>query len=353
MAIDLSRYLVIAVSSRALFDLENEHGIFEREGVKAYEEYQLKNEDVKLNPGPGFPLVKAILKLNSTIKEKRRSEVVVISRSSPTVALRLMNSINSYDLDIIRAAFCKGAPISKYLDAFSVTLFLSRNEDDVREALSNKIAAGVLYAQPKTFDDSLQEIRIAFDGDAVIFSDESERIYKEHGLEAFLEHERQNADRPLPKGPFAKLLQALAFLQSTSDVSEIKIRTALITARNSPAHERVIRTLRNWKVEIDEMFFMGGVSKHKVIEQFNPHIFFDDQHVHCEPASSLAPTARVPVDYTRTELGFEIEAIVPEAAKAPRVKQRQLSESTQCAQGDVSAAPRKRSNKSNSKKPIL
>jgi 5'-nucleotidase len=297
MAQDLSHYLVIAVSSRALFDLEMENAIFDKDGAAAYEKYQIENEDVILKPGPGFPLVQAILKLNSAIKEKRKAEVVIISRAGPTVALRIMNSIKYYRLDITRAAFCKGTPVSRYLDAYSVTLFLSRHKEDVKTALNSKFAAGLLYAKPDSYAEPLNEIRIAFDGDAVVFSDESEKVYKEKGLEAFLRHEQLNARKPLPEGPFAKLLKALSFLQSSNDKGEIGIRTALITARNSPAHERVIRTLRSWKVEVDEMFFMGGVSKQKIIKAFNPHIFFDDQAVHCDPAAEVVPTAMVPTEY--------------------------------------------------------
>lgn len=305
MPVDLSHYLVIAVSSRALFDLEAENEIFEKQGKEAYEQFQLANENVVLKPGPGFPLVQAILKLNSKIKEKRKAEVVIMSRSSPSVALRVMNSIAHYGLDITRAGFCKGAPVSNYLDAFSVTLFLSRNGQDVSTALKSGIAAGLLYANPKVYGETLDEIRIAFDADAVVFSADSERIYQEKGLEAFLHHERTNAHKLLPAGPFAKLLKALSFLQRSEEKGEISIRTALITARNSPAHERVIRTLRAWSVEVDEMFFMGGVSKQKVIQQFNPHIFFDDQSVHCQSASEVAPTAQVLVE---AELGFVVPA---------------------------------------------
>jgi 5'-nucleotidase len=302
MAEDLSHYLVIAVSSRALFDLEMENAIFEKEGAEAYEKYQIEHEEEVLKPGPGFPLVQAILKLNSTIKERRKAEVVIISRAGPSVALRIMNSIKHQKLDITRVAFCKGTPVSRYLDAYSVTLFLSRHRQDVRTALNSKIAAGLLYASPPSYTEPLNEIRIAFDADAVVFSDESERVYKEKGLAAFLLHEETNARKSLPEGPFAKLLRALSFLQNSKDKGEIGIRTALITARNSPAHERVIRTLRSWRVEVDEMFFMGGVSKQKVVKAFNPHIFFDDQAVHCEPAAEVAPTAIVPTDYKPGEV---------------------------------------------------
>ncbi|HNX82249.1 MAG TPA: 5'-nucleotidase [Candidatus Omnitrophota bacterium] len=300
MPVDLTQYLTIAISSRALFKLDDEHQIFDQKGPEEYERYQIAHENKILDPGPGFPLVRAILSLNST--KRKRAEVVIISRNNPSVALRIMNSIKEHKLDITRAAFTTGTPVSKYLDSFAVTLFLSRNEDDVREALNNKIAAGLLYASPVNFEESLDEIRVAFDGDAVIFSDEAERVYKKDGLDAFLKHEQVNANKPLPEGPFAKLLKALSFLQKGSVKKDIKIRLGLFTARNSPAHERVIKTLRLWNVRIDEMFFLGGVSKHEVLKAFRPHIFFDDQQIHCMPASRVVPTAIVPTDYDVMDL---------------------------------------------------
>lgn len=295
MAVDLTQYLTIAISSRALFKLDDEHRLFEQKGAAEYEKFQIEHENKPLEPGPGFPLVRSILSLNS--KKRKRAEVVIISRNNPSVALRIMNSIKKHNLDITRAAFTTGTPVSKYLGSFAVTLFLSRNEDDVREALNNKIAAGLLYAAPINYQEALDEIRVAFDGDAVIFSDEAERVYKRDGLEAFLNHEQKNANQPLPEGPFAKLLKALSFLQKSSVKTDIKIRLGVFTARNSPAHERVIKTLRLWNVRIDEMFFLGGVPKQEVLRAFRPHIFFDDQQDHCKPAAKYVPTARVPTDY--------------------------------------------------------
>jgi 5'-nucleotidase len=300
MAVDLKQYLTIAISSRALFKLEDEHQLFDKKGAVEYEKYQIEHENEFLDPGPGFPLIRSILSLNS--KKRKRAEVVIISRNNPSVALRIMNSIKKHNLDITRAAFTTGTPVSRYLESFAVTLFLSRNEEDVREALNNKIAAGLLYAAPVNYQEPLDEIRVAFDGDAVIFSDEAEKVYKKHGLEAFLEQEQKNANLPLPEGPFAKLLKALAFLQKGSIKTDIKIRLGLFTARNSPAHERVIKTLRLWNVRIDEMFFLGGVPKHEVLKAFKPHIFFDDQQVHCSPASKFVPTAMVPTDYEIMDL---------------------------------------------------
>jgi 5'-nucleotidase len=299
MPYDLSNYLVIGVSSRALFDLSRENEIFENEGLEAYCQYQLEHENDVLEPGTGFALIEAILRINDIEPNVRRTEVVIISRNSADTSLRISNSIDHYRLDITRAAFTGGEPVAKYLNAFDVDLFLSATEEDVQAAVDSNVAAGLIYDGPsRDRTDPLQQIRIAFDGDAVLFSKESEMIYQQQGLEAFIAHEKQNARQPLPEGPFAKLLKTLSFLQFDLDRKSTHgrtpIRTALVTARNSPAHERVIRTLRTWNVRIDETFFLGGVPKHKILESFSPHIFFDDQHQHCEGASRVVPTARVP-----------------------------------------------------------
>ena len=299
MPYDLSNYLVIGVSSRALFDLSFENEIYENEGLEAYCRYQLEHENDVLKPGTGFALIEAILNINEIESAVRRTEVVIISRNSADTSLRISNSIDNYKLDITRAAFTGGEPVAKYLNAFEVDLFLSATEEDVQAAVESNVAAGLIYDGPsRNRADPLEQIRIAFDGDAVLFSKESEMIYQQQGLEAFIEHEKANVQKPLPEGPFAKLLKTLSFLQF--DLNDRKtqnkppIRTALVTARNSPAHERVIRTLRTWNVRIDETFFLGGVPKHKILESFSPHIFFDDQHQHCEGAARVVPTARVP-----------------------------------------------------------
>ncbi|MCP4429929.1 MAG: 5'-nucleotidase [Gammaproteobacteria bacterium] len=306
MTYDLSNYLVIGVSSRALFDLNKENEIYENDGLEAYCKYQLDHENDILQPGTGFALIESMLRINRIDKDQRRTEVVIVSRNSADTSLRISNSINHYELDITRAAFTGGEPVAKYLNAFDVDLFLSATEEDVQAAVESNVASGLIYDGPADNKmDPLQQIRIAFDGDAVLFSEESEMIYQNQGLEAFLEHEKLNAEKPLPEGPFAKLLKTLSFLQfelnSNYDNGTPPIRTALVTARNSPAHERVIRTLRTWKVRIDETFFLGGVSKDRVLASFSPHIFFDDQHQHCDAASKLVPTARVPYRKNETD----------------------------------------------------
>lgn len=292
MAYNLSNYLVIGISSRALFDLREENEIFVKEGLEAYSKYQLENENAALKPGIGFSLIKGILRLNEIAPGKRKTEVIVMSRNNADTSLRIFKSIDKYKLDISRAALTSGESIVPYLEAFSVDLFLSADEGDVQDAINAGYAAGLIYGNKYSYEDrSLEQIRIAFDGDAVIFSDESEKIYKSNGLKEFLKHEKINANKPLPEGPFAKLLKTLSFLQKEFGSEHGPIRTALVTARNSPAHERVIRTLRTWGVRIDEAFFLGGAPKEPVLKAFNAHIFFDDQETHL---SENIPSARVP-----------------------------------------------------------
>jgi 5'-nucleotidase len=296
VSFDLSKILVIGISSRALFDLEKENEIFEGNGLEAYTKYQLEHVEDTPRPGTGFRLVKNILCLN-TNPSTPKVEVIVLSRNNAATSLRITKAIEYHGLDITRSAWTGGDPISKYLGPYKVDLFLSANESDVQEAINAGFAAGRIYKvrkyTPVTRPDK-QKIKIAFDGDAVIFSSESEKIYQTQGLEAFLENEKKNALKPLPEGPFAPLLKALARAQSEFTAFNAPIRTALITARNSPAHERVVRTLAEWGVRVDEVHFLGGVDKREIVEAFGADIYFDDQDVHCTPASEVVPTAIVP-----------------------------------------------------------
>jgi len=294
MPVDLSQYLVVGISSRALFDLSEEDRLFNEEGLEAYRKYQLDHENDILEPGTGFPLARALLRLNEIDPDRRRVEVVIMSRNSSETSLRIFNSISHYGLDITRAALTGGNPLAAYLHAFDVDLFLSRDPADVDRGLRSGVASAQLYDVPAEPGEEIEEIRIAFDGDSVLFSDEADQIYRQHGLEAFQAHEVEHAKRPLPEGPFAKLLKSLADVRATHDPQIPTIRTALVTARNSPAHERVIRTLMEWGVSIDETFFLGGMSKEKVLQAFRPHMFFDDQPDHCDTASGRVPTGRVP-----------------------------------------------------------
>jgi 5'-nucleotidase len=287
--------LVIGISSRALFDLRQEDALFVSAGLDAYRAEQLEREEEILAPGTGFPLARAVLALNQPDMPPR-AEVVVMSRNSTETSLRIFNSIRHYGLDITRAALSGGASLAPYLKAFSVDLFLSRYEDDVCGALDAGVAAALLYDRPENLLEPAPEIRIAFDGDAILFSDESERIFQAHGIEAFVRHEQERAREPLAAGPFARLLHKLSALQQAARNEGVTpIRTALVTARGGPAHERVIRTLLSWGIVIDEAFFLGGVPKTEILAAFRPHIFFDDQATHCERAATTIPTGRVPV----------------------------------------------------------
>ena len=294
MPYDLKNPLVIGISSRALFDLETENRIFEEQGLAAYEEYQVRHERIVLPKGPAFALVEAFLGLN-TLGENRLVEVIVMSRNSPNTSLRIFHSIDHYGLDITRAALTGGAPIAPYLTPFQTDLFLSAHRPDVQDAVNTGIAAGMILTGNALDYPPADQIRIAFDGDAVLFSAESERIYQREGLDAFAEHERSKADEPMEKGPFANFLMTIAHIQSQfSDRESVPIRTALVTSRGAPAHERAIKTLRQWGVRVDEAFFLGGVSKQDVLSAFGAHIFFDDQPAHAEPASKYVPSAVVP-----------------------------------------------------------
>jgi len=296
MAYDLSGMLVIGISSRALFDLEHENTIFDNDGVEAYTAYQRAHENDPLLPGTAFPLVKALLKLNQLIPGRRLVEVVVISRNTPDTGLRAFNAIETHKLDISRAAFTGGEPIVHYLQAFKIDLFLSREKDDVQDAIDGGVAAAQLYTAPSNYVAPENQIRIAFDGDAVLFSRESEQIYAEKGLDAFVRHEQRHRNKAMREGPLAKLLFALSEIQKQFTPATCPVRIAIVTARNSPAHKRVIHTLRTWNVTVDEAFFLGGLPKADVLHAFGAHMFFDDQEGHVQLASAVVPSGRVPYE---------------------------------------------------------
>ncbi len=293
MTVQLDDRLVVGIASRALFDLREEDRVYREQGLEAYRRLQLENEDRVLRPGAGFELVKALLRLNRD-GDGRRAEVVIMSRNSTETSLRIFNSIDHYGLDIERAVLSGGAPLAPYLRAFRVDLFLSQHEEDVGAALAAGIGAAILYDREHQPHDEIGQIRVAFDGDATLFSDESEKIFQAAGLEAFARHEAENARKPLAEGPFAGFLKSLAAIQKEAQPGEAPIRTALVTARGRPAHERVIRTLLAWDVVIDEAFFLGGIPKTEFLAAFRPHIFFDDQPVHCDRAAPAVATGRVP-----------------------------------------------------------
>lgn len=297
MAYELENRLVIGVSSRALFDLTAENEIFCSQGVEAYCAYQVEHEKDLLAPGNGYRLIEALLNINKIPGQEGRVEVIIMSHNSPDTSLRVFNSIAHYGLDISRAVLASGASLAPYLEAFHTDLYLSADEKDVQAAIDCGIAAGIICCDEiRSYQEGkeISQIRIAFDGDAVLFSDESEQIFREQGLEAFEENERLQADNPLKQGPFAKFLKTISDIQREFSPEQAPIRTALVTSRSAPAHERVIRTLRAWNVRIDEAFFLGGITKRDVLKAFGAHIFFDDQAVHTTPASQVVPAARVP-----------------------------------------------------------
>jgi 5'-nucleotidase len=289
---DISHKLVIAISSRTLFDLDESNSVFEQEGVAQYAKYQISHEDDILKPGVAFSLAQKLLNIN---QYGDLVEVILLSRNSADSGLRIFNSIQHHNLNITRAAFTNGNAPYQYIQAFGAHLFLSAHNEDVKTALSAGCAAATIIPScSHKHSKPSHELRIAFDGDAVIFSDEAERIYQSRGLEAFAEHETKHAAEPLAGGPFKAFLDALHLLQSHFPADQCPIRTALVTARQAPAHKRVIHTLRNWRIRIDEALFLGGLEKANFLNAFGADIFFDDQEKHCESASKLVATGHVP-----------------------------------------------------------
>ncbi len=318
MAYHLQDKLVIGVSSRTLFDMSVENEIFETKGLEAYRAYQVAHEKEILKPGPGFELIRSLLCLNELPGHKDRVEVIIMSRNSADTALRVFASVAHYGLGITRAVLTSGAPLSPYLGAFETDLFLSAWEEDVQRAVDAGFAAGIICEDGRSgyrcepgrkpgavrpavgcreacgLTKGALQIRIAFDADAVLFTEASERLFQKEGLAAFEENEKKRAKEPLPAGPFAGFLKAISALQKEFPPDRVPIRTALVTSRSAPAHERVIRTLRAWDVRIDEAFFLGGISKKEVLRAFGAQLFFDDQAVHTDAAAQVVPAARVP-----------------------------------------------------------
>ena len=285
--------LVVAVSSRALFNLDESHAIFETQGKEAFCRYQIEHEDEILAPGYGFALVQKLLAINDSCPDDPLVEIILLSQNSADTGLRIFNSIAHHQLNIIRAAFTSGVSPYSYISAFGAHLFLSANADDVAKALDAGFAAATILCGPSMTHHS-DQLRIAFDGDSVLFSDESERIYQQRGLDVFTENERNEAKKPLPGGPFKDFLSALHHIQTQFDPQSSPIRTALVTARAAPAHERVVRTLRAWGIRIDEALFLGGMPKGDFLKAFGADIFFDDQKGHCESAAKHVTAAHVP-----------------------------------------------------------
>jgi 5'-nucleotidase len=285
--------LVVAISSRALFDFEEENELFDPRDDRPYIELQLARLTQLAKPGIAFRLVKKLLGFNAD--GVKRVEVVILSRNDTYSGLRVMKSVEGNALAIERAVFTRGREPWAYLRPLNANLFLSRNPQDVRDALSAGFPAAVIYSGIEGADTHPGEVRIAFDGDAVLFGDDAERVFREQGLHAFQSHEADHATRPLPPGPFKPLLEALHRLQQADDRDKVpmRLRTALVTARGAPAHERAVRTLMNWNIHVDEAMFLGGLDKGPFLREFEPDFFFDDQTQHVRSASQHVPAGHV------------------------------------------------------------
>jgi 5'-nucleotidase len=323
MPLSLDDMLVVAITSRALFDLHESDQIYREQGLAAYRTHQLEREEEPLLPGTGFPLVRGLLGINNRAQEKL-VEVIILSRNDGDSGLRIMNSVQHYGLDISRAAFRGGEDPWLYLGPFRCDLFLSAEREAVKEALARRIPAALVLDPPEALDTGdVDQVRVAFDGDAVLFGDESERFFQAQGLEAFQAREAELADKPMDPGPFKSFLEALGQIQRRFGEQDSPIRTALVTARNAPAHERVIKTLRAWGVYVDEAVFLGGVDKSEVLAAMQPHLYFDDQMSHLERARLHTPSAHVIPDGQQEQL---FEAQVPELLAAAAEAAAQTSE---------------------------
>ena len=306
MAFNLENTLVIGISATALFDLSKADELFKKEyknhpdnAIEIYREYMLKNEDKPLAKGIGYPLVKALLDLNRYQKKDEAPlvEVVIMSRNSPDSGVQVLNTIQSLKLNISRSAFTAGESSADYLEAFNVDLFLTTNENDAQKVIDSGACASAVLSTPPEYvcDIPDGQVRIAFDGDAVLFDESSELVYKQEGIEAFHKNEVDSQHIPMNKGPFAYFLMKLAKLQDRLPMKMefSPVRIAIVTARNSPSDIRVIKTLRHWGVYVDEAFFLGGIEKSKILKSFKAHIFFDDQDVHLKSSSLVVPSGKV------------------------------------------------------------
>jgi 5'-nucleotidase len=292
MSTSLDGRLVVAISSRALFDFEQENRVFEANDDRAYMQLQLARLEAPARPGVAFSLVNKLLAFNRADAE-RSVEVVILSRNDPVSGMRVFRSCRHYGLGVERGVFTRGQSPWRYLKPLGAQLFLSANEADVRQALASGVPAARVYPHSARASDAHpDEVRIAFDGDAVLFSDEAERVFQRDGLAAFQSHERERADMPLAPGPFKPLLEALQRLQR-EPTDTMRIRTALVTARSAPAHERAIRTLMDWQIDVDEAMFLGGLPKGEFLREFEPDFFFDDQTGHIESAAAHVPAGHV------------------------------------------------------------
>ena len=294
MPYPIEKKLVIAVSSSALFDMQDSDAVFRQDGEDAYRVYQQKHINDPLKEGVAFPFIKRLLNLNASFPEEQPVEVILFSKNSPETGLRAFRSIQHYNLNISRACFSSGKPNHQYLPAFNSTLFLTTNREDAKEALANGITAGVVGKQEIQASNE-EGLCLAFDFDGVIADDSSERVYEEQGLAAYQEYEKVHGTHPLKSGPIANLLKRISSFQKLERTKQQEdpkyrrlLKTAIVTARNAPAHERVVFTLQSLEIEVDEVFFMGGVEKARLLNILKPHIFFDDQESHIKNINNIA-----------------------------------------------------------------
>jgi 5'-nucleotidase len=302
MAYPIEKKLVVGVSSNALFNLDIEDKLFQDEGIESYRRFQIENKTKHLDCGIALPFIKRFLNINKVYKNENPVEVVLLSKNSPETGIRIFNAIQSHDLDITRAAFTSGKSPYKYIPAYNISLFLSTNEQDVLNAIEANYGAGRIIKTNVVDNDDDMELRVAFDFDGVIADDQAERVFKETGqIGIFHTHEQEHIEESHNPGPLADFFKKLSYFQQLESRKEVEnpeykkiVKTAIVTARNAPSHERAINTLKDWGVTVDEMFLLGGIEKSRILEVLKPHLFFDDQLTHLDPQLENIPLVHIP-----------------------------------------------------------
>ncbi len=302
MPYPISEKLVVGISSTALFDLSEEHRIYEEEGEDAFKAFQIANKDNPPGPGAAYPFIRRLLHLNTFFPDQKPVEVVILSRNDPEAGVRIMNSAKAHELDITRAVFLSGEPPYRYMPSVNACLYLSTNRDEVRAAVAEGHPAGFVLPAPPREDDLVDmQLRLAFDFDGVLVDDEAESKFADGGLPLFHHYEEENKDRPLKDGPLMQLLQNLSKIQKLEQSGEAKtnrpdkiMRVSIVTARNAPAHERMVNTMKNLGITVDELFLTGGIEKKNFLDVIQPQMFFDDQLGHLEPAAENTPCVHIP-----------------------------------------------------------